>query len=47
MATQLFALNCIADAVFESVAQVLLSRSKGLRSRFQQMLAKSDTEVRL
>ncbi|XP_064404063.1 mucin-5AC-like isoform X2 [Halichondria panicea] len=32
-----------ADAVFESVAQVLLSRSRGLQSRFQQLLAKTDS----
>ncbi len=34
-----------ADAVFESVAQVLLSRSRGLQSRFQQLLAKTDSQV--
>lgn len=34
-----------ADAVFESVAQVLLSRSRGLTSRFQQLVSKSDAEV--
>ena len=34
-----------ADAVFESVAQVLLSRSRGLTSRFQQIVSKSDAEV--
>ena len=36
---------CVADAVFESVAQVLLSRSRGLTSRFEQLVSKSDAEV--
>ena len=31
-----------ADAVFESVASVLLSRSRGLMARFQQMTAKDE-----
>ena len=35
----------VADAVFESVAQVLLSRSRGLTSRFQQLISKTDAEV--
>ena len=34
-----------ADAVFESVAQVLLSCSRGLRSRFKQITMKADAEV--
>ena len=45
----LVVLHCLivraADAVFESVAQVLLSRSRGLTSRFQQLVSKSDAEV--
>ena len=36
----------VADAVFESVAQVLLSCSRGLRSRFKQATIKADAEVR-
>lgn len=35
----------VADAVFESVAQVLLSRSRGLKSRFEQTMMKIDAEV--
>ena len=31
--------------MFESVAQVLLSRSRGLVSRFQQLVSKTDAEV--
>ena len=38
---------CLADAVFESVAQVLLSHSRGLRSRFKQVTMKADAEVRM
>lgn len=34
-----------ADAVYESVAQVLLSRSRGLKSRFEQSMMKADAEV--
>ena len=34
-----------ADAVFESVAQVLVSRSRGLVSRFNQLLCKSEPRV--
>ncbi len=35
----------VADAVFESVAQVLLSRSRGLKSRFEQTMMKINSEV--
>lgn len=35
----------VADAVFESVAQVLLSRSRGLTSRFQQIVSRTEAEV--
>ena len=35
----------IADAVFESVAQVLLSRSRGLKSRFEKIMLKTESQV--
>lgn len=41
-----FVVVYIADAVFESVAQVLLSRSRGLKSRFEQVMMKIEDEVR-
>lgn len=37
----------LADAVYESVAQVLLSRSRGLKSRFEKIMLKTESEVSL
>ncbi len=40
-----FLLSILADAVYEGIAGVLLSRAQGLMSRYQQIVVREQIEV--